>query len=112
MSLNNGTYIIKLQNDQKNIYYVHRAFSIENIFSQYDVLFGVLAQAQAFSDFEQALETAIELDMEDPTEFGVWIIDSFAKFTIEELKQHQENNKCMRSILKKAVALAPRLKAA
>jgi hypothetical protein len=96
MSLDNGVYIIKLKANEgcnKNAYYVNLTHAIGNIYKDLNALVGMVEQSQSFPDYDEARKAAIILDDEHETEHGVYLIEKFAKDSLNELVQRKNGVK-------------------
>lgn len=89
MSIDNGTFILKVKKDSTeqptHEYFVHQFHAIQNILRHEHFVGAVLSPAKAFDSLDAARIYADALEKENWTEYGVCIIDRYDHYTLSDL---------------------------
>jgi hypothetical protein len=97
MSLDSGTYILTLKSaNETPEYYVRACFAVENLFQNDKTLLNFLADLTPYHNYEEAMKKAIALELEQRTEFGVWVINQYKHLTYADLERNAAH---VRSVL-------------
>jgi len=100
MSLDNGTFILKLKRDvitsgnNAHQYFVSTIHAFSNIFKRYSALHDAIKVSAQFDEEKDACQHALEMEKESRTEHGVYFIDTFANKTvldIDSMRRAQED---------------------
>ncbi len=87
MSLDNGTYIIKLRAENGNEFYVKQVHCVSQIFKNTSALHDVIVTSKKTATLSEAIDVADTLEKEARSENGVLLVTDFDDHTSDQIKK-------------------------